>query len=86
VELLRAHGCQFAPSDAVPTVQRVRRLRPLTEAECYARCYGAWDAGVRVVRLAPHPPLFPEAMDGELLRRLFEERLDAREQDEAEAA
>jgi hypothetical protein len=64
----------------------VRRLRPLTEAECYARCYGTSDAGVRVVRLEPRPPRFPDAMDGELLRRLFEERLDAREPDEAEAA
>ncbi len=27
------------------------RLRPLTEAECYARCYGGWhDDSVKVVR------------------------------------
>jgi hypothetical protein len=64
----------------------VRRLRPLTEEECYARCYGAFDAGVRVLRLAPRPPRFPPELDGEALRRLFEERLDAREPEEMEAA
>ena len=60
----------------------MRRLRPLTEAECYARCYGAFEAGVRVVRLQPRPPRFPPDVDGEALRRLFEDRLDAREEDE----
>ena len=29
------------------------RLRPLTEAECYARCYGGWHVdSVKVVRPA----------------------------------
>ena len=29
------------------------RLRPLTEAECYARCYGGWQVdSVKVVRPA----------------------------------
>ena len=61
------------------------RLRPLSEAECYARCYG-WrgDERVSFVRLLPRrirrPPL-----DGERLRELFEERLDSRGP-EAEAA
>ena len=60
------------------------RLRPLGEAECYARCYGAHtDQRVTVVRL-----LAPRAQrpgpSGERLRELFEERLDARDlQDEA---
>ena len=27
----------------------LRRLRTLTERECYARCYGAGDDGVRIV-------------------------------------
>ena len=53
----------------------MRRLRPLTEAECYARCYGGGDAAVRVVRLEP---LRAVRLSGELVRRLFEERLDAR--------
>ena len=61
------------------------RLRPLSEDECYARCYGSWEPTVRVVRVAPPPPRFPVEMSGEALRRLFEERLDTREP-EVEAA
>lgn len=60
------------------------RLRPLSEAECYARCYGGWEPTVQVVRLPPKPPRFPE-LSGEDLRRLFEDRIDTREP-EAEAA
>lgn len=58
----------------------MRRLRPLTEAECYARCYG--DAGgddVRVVRVEPRRPRVVLRVTGEDLRRRFEERLDGRE-------
>ena len=29
----------------------MRRLRSLSEAECYARCYGGWEATVHVLRL-----------------------------------
>jgi hypothetical protein len=61
------------------------RLRPLSEAECYARCYGAHgDERVSLVRLLPRRIRRP-ALDGERLRALFEERLDARGP-EAEAA
>jgi hypothetical protein len=57
------------------------RLRTLTEAECYARCYGArGDDCVTVVRVVPR-----ERDAGEDMRRMFEERLDARDAD-AEAA
>ncbi|MFL5928188.1 MAG: hypothetical protein ACJ77E_14765 [Gaiellaceae bacterium] len=57
------------------------RLRTLTEAECYARCYGGRsDDSVTVVRVVPR-----EREAGEELRRLFEQRLDARDGD-AEAA
>jgi hypothetical protein len=56
----------------------MRRLRPLSEAECYARCYGGWDATVRVVRLDPRRPRRPVRLEGEALRRRFEEALDAR--------
>jgi hypothetical protein len=59
----------------------MRRLRPLSEAECYARCYGGWDPTVRVVRLEPRRPRHPVLLEGELLRRRFEEALDAREPD-----
>lgn len=60
----------------------MRRLRPLSEAECYARCYGGWDAGVRVMRLEPRRSTRELALEGEALRRRFEELLDARDPEE----
>ena len=57
----------------------MRRLRPLSEEECYLRCYGAGDATVRVVRLEPRRSRHLARISGEELRRLFELRLDARE-------
>ena len=57
----------------------MRRLRPLSEEECYLRCYGAGDAMVRLVRLEPRRPRHLTRITGEELRRLFELRLDARE-------
>ncbi len=62
------------------------RLRPLSEAECYARCYGGSESTVRIVRLEPRRPRFPARVSGEELRRSFEERIEAREADPAEAA
>lgn len=60
------------------------RLRELSEAECYVRCYGHGDANVRVLKLEPRrPPLRDLHISGEQLRRLFEERLDAREPEAA---
>lgn len=56
----------------------MRRLRPLSEAECYARCYGGWDATVKLVRLEPRRPRHAVLASGEALRRRFEERIDAR--------
>jgi hypothetical protein len=61
------------------------RLRPLTEAECYARIYGGrGDERVSVVRLLPRRT-DRATPTGDRLRELFEERLDARGP-EAEAA
>ena len=60
----------------------MRRLRPLTEEECYLRCYGVDEATVRVVRLEPpatRSGITGVTITGEELRRLFEVRLDARE-------
>jgi hypothetical protein len=57
----------------------MRRLRPLSEAECYARCYLGWEATVRVIRLEPRRPRTAVLLDGEALRRRFEEALDSRE-------
>jgi hypothetical protein len=54
-------------------------LRPLSEQECYLRCYGAADAMVRVIRVEPRHARPVARLSGEDLRRLFELRLDARE-------
>jgi hypothetical protein len=58
----------------------VRRLRPLSEEECYLRCYGAGDAQVRLIKLERRRPRGFVRISGEELRRLFELRLDAREE------
>jgi hypothetical protein len=51
------------------------RLRPLSEAECYARCYGAHRSDqVSILKAVPRRP----PLAGEQLRRHFESRLDAR--------
>jgi hypothetical protein len=63
----------------------MRRLRPLTEAECYARCYGGGGDDVRVLRIEPRRSRVVVRLSGEELRRRFEERLDRREP-EVEAA
>jgi hypothetical protein len=61
------------------------RLRPLTEAECYARIYGGHGGdGVSVVRV-PQRRTKRANVAGEHLRERFEERLESRGP-EAEAA
>ena len=55
------------------------RLRPLTEAECYARCYGEGDDNVRFVKLEPRRPRFDIEVSGEELRQAFETRLEKRD-------
>jgi hypothetical protein len=58
----------------------VRRLRPLSEEECYLRCYGVDETTVRVVRIEPRREARGlGGITGEELRQLFEVRLDARE-------
>ena len=61
------------------------RLRQLTEAECYARCYGGGNASycVTIVHLPVRRASRLEP--GEELRKRFEVRLDERGP-EAEAA
>jgi hypothetical protein len=58
----------------------VTRLRPLTEAECYARCYGLRDDTVTILHPAPRAarPLAVR-VSGEQLRRGFEQKLDTRD-------
>jgi hypothetical protein len=55
------------------------RLRPLSEAEAYARCYGEGDDNVRFVKLEPRRPRIFFGVSGEDLRRAFESRLSRRE-------
>ena len=63
------------------------KLKPLDEAECYARLHGDHDPNVRVLnrveRVAPpEPPRPPRPpvvrLSGEDLRLMFEQRLDDR--------
>jgi hypothetical protein len=75
------------PSGPARTLRFVIRLRTLTEAECYARCYGGWDPTVTVAKAEPRRPRYELSVTGEDLRRDFEARIDARPEDpEAEAA
>ena len=60
------------------------RLRPLTEAEAYARCHGEREAEVKVVHIEPRRPRYKLRVSGEDLRRSFETKLAAREEAEAE--
>jgi hypothetical protein len=59
------------------------RLRPLTEAEAYARCYGSGDENVRTVKVQPRRPRYDLPVSGEDLRQAFEQKLDSREPAEA---
>jgi hypothetical protein len=56
----------------------MRRLRTLSEAECYFRCYGGKDESVKVFRVE-RSELEEVRLTGERLRLLFERRLDLRE-------
>jgi hypothetical protein len=56
----------------------MRRLRTLSEAECYLRCYGGSDESVKVFRVE-RPEREEVRLTGERLRRLFERKLDLRE-------
>ena len=55
------------------------RLRPLTEAEAYARCYGSGDDNVRTVKVTARPRRYDLPVSGEDLRQAFEQKLDGRE-------
>ena len=74
------------------TLRQVRRLRTLSETECYIRLYGGWDPTVTLVKVEPRRPRYELTVSGEDLRRGFEARITARadelvdEVDAAEAA
>jgi len=67
------------PAAGPPTIARVRRLRPLAEAECYARCYGSRRQNVQVVKLERRRPRSRLGVTGEQLRQQFEARLVSRD-------
>ena len=62
----------------------MERLRTLSEAECYERCYG-WRYTEDTVKLLPRGQTASAERDdfGEKLRTLLELRLDAREPEAA---
>lgn len=62
----------------------MERLRTLSEAECYERCYG-WRYTEDTVKLLPRGQTASSDTDdfGEKLRMLLELRLDAREPEPA---
>jgi len=70
----------------------VRRLRSLSETECYVRLYGGWDPTVTLVKVEPRRPRYELSVSGEDLRRDFEARIESRSEelvadlDAAEAA
>lgn len=82
---------RIRPGSLVPC-WAMRRLRTLSEAECYVRCYGGWEPTVTVTKVEPRRPRYALDVSGEDLRREFEARIAARteelvaELDAAEAA
>jgi hypothetical protein len=57
-------------------------LKPLSEAEAYARCHGTRGDEVRIVKIEPRRARYETDVSGERLREAFESRLDTREPDE----
>ena len=57
-------------------------LKPLSEAEAYARCHGSRGDEVRIVKVEPRRARYETDVSGERLREAFESRLDTREPDE----
>ena len=56
-----------------------RELKPLDEAEAYARCHGSRGDEVRIVKVEPRRARYDTGVSGEHLREAFEGRLDTRE-------
>ena len=54
-------------------------LKPLSEAEAYARCHGNRGDEVRIVKVEPRRARYDTGVSGEHLREAFEGRLDTRE-------
>ena len=54
-------------------------LKPLNEAEAYARCHGSRGDEVRIIKVEPRRASYETDVSGERLREAFESRLDTRE-------
>jgi hypothetical protein len=63
----------------------MQRLRPLSEQECYYRCYGRrpYEETVRIVRVEPAEDRWSPGVGAERIRLLFAAALDAREPEAA---
>jgi hypothetical protein len=60
-------------------VRRVlRRLRALSESECYCRCYGTGQETVRLIAVERRSRPEAPRLTGERIRHAFERRLDVR--------
>ena len=57
-------------------------LKPLNEAEAYARCHGTRGDEVRIIKVEPRRARYETGVSGERLREAFESRLDTREPEE----
>jgi hypothetical protein len=67
----------------VPWFRRRReRERPIGEAEAYHHSYGQRSADVKTVYLPPRRKRYSLRVTGEQLRQRFQERLDARDDEE----
>ena len=63
--------------------RRRQRERAIGEAEAYHHSYGDRSADVKTVVLPPRRKRYELKISGEELRRRFQERLDARKDEEA---
>ena len=63
--------------------RRRQRERAIGEAEAYHHSYGERTADVKTVVLPPRRKRYELKISGEELRRRFQERLDARKEEEA---
>jgi hypothetical protein len=61
----------------------LRRLRRLTEAECYVRLYGRDEDTVRIVKVAHRRTGWGPRLSGAVLQSLSQDRLDGREEEAA---
>jgi hypothetical protein len=79
----RAAAPRLRKNARVPFFRRRRRReRPIGEAEAYHHSYGERSADVKTVVLPPRRKRYHLKVSGEDLRRRFQERLDARKEEE----